>query len=52
MPFELDEKYGAKNVGCKELDLQVEKVESDLHVYGHTKIVMDSMHGNRCVAAG
>eukprot|EP00873_Tetraselmis_striata_P021276 jgi/Tetstr1/441540/TSEL_029770.t1 len=30
-----------KNVGCKELDLQIEMLQSDVHVFGHTHINTD-----------
>ena len=32
----------AKAMGCKELDLQVQEVEADVHVFGHSHINTDS----------
>jgi len=32
----------AKAMGCKELDLQIQHVESDVHVFGHSHINTDS----------
>mmetsp|Transcript_3134 Transcript_3134/g.7692 ORF Transcript_3134/g.7692 Transcript_3134/m.7692 type:complete len:195 (+) Transcript_3134:186-770(+) len=37
----------AKAVGCKELDLQVQRIGSDVHVFGHTHKNTDTLCGNR-----
>ena len=42
----------AKNVGCKELDLQVQEVDSDIHGYGHTHMNGDGECGARYVKDG
>jgi len=34
-----------KNVGCKHLDLQVQRIRADVHVYGHTHINLDGKCG-------
>ncbi|KAK3280851.1 hypothetical protein CYMTET_11335 [Cymbomonas tetramitiformis] len=49
LPFPWGVAEMAKNVGCKELDLQVQRVEADMHVYGHTHMNGDGECGNQYV---
>ena len=49
LPFPWGVTEMAKAVGCKELDMQIHKIQSDVHVFGHTHMNTDTECGTRYV---
>uniref|UniRef100_A0A7S0N9U0 Calcineurin-like phosphoesterase domain-containing protein n=1 Tax=Pyramimonas obovata TaxID=1411642 RepID=A0A7S0N9U0_9CHLO len=45
MPLPPDVPEIAKNIGCKELDVQIQQIRPDVHVFGHSHIETDGTHG-------
>ncbi|QDZ25818.1 putative metallophosphatase [Chloropicon primus] len=42
LPYPMGVQEMAKAVGCKELDVQIQRIKSDVHVFGHTHMDMDT----------
>jgi hypothetical protein len=50
LPFPWGVTEMAKAVGCKELDLQIQEIKADVHVFGHTHMDTDTTTGDKYVS--